>query len=204
MSRHAKIRRTSRTAPVRPVVHVVCDDTKAAVAYFVVIARSLRDSVTIKAHCAPRCGATAASVVRLAKTLQTQTKRPTSAATQVFALVDTEAERTESAMTAKTAGAKAGIEVAVSSPCFEVFVLLHLADGPGTHDRCATVHSELKRLWKRAFKCEFDKAKADYSKLESRWRDAIRRSSAAESGATYTEVGRVLESILNLADAQRR
>ena len=70
---------------------------------------------------------------------------------------------------AMTMAADNGIELAISSPCFELWLILHFRDSPGLMHR----HKLQKSMGKHI--AEYDK-RVDYSDYETGYPDAVRRA----------------------------
>jgi hypothetical protein len=62
-----------------------------------------------------------------------------------------------------------GIEVAISNPCFELWLLLHLRESPGMNDRAA-----IQRMLVRHMP-DYDKG-VDFARISEGYRDAVRRA----------------------------
>ncbi len=178
-----------------PVVMVVCDDTKTAVAYFLAVKKEVKAAVTVHVVRAPRTGASAAEVVDLAA------KRVGDAEEEgdsVWALIDCEAEpeRIIAAEAAKARGNSCGVNVALSKPCFEVWTLAHFIDTGQKFSNCAAVVRQVEAEWKKRFGTKFDKAKADYGKLMEYLNEArVTAKKQRNSGQSWTEVFMVMDAI---------
>jgi len=69
-----------------------------------------------------------------------------------------------------------GIDLAVSNPCFELWLLLHFRDSPGMHDR-HTIQRMLKK-----FVPEYDKG-VRYSDYENNHQNAVKRAAHMDRAA---------------------
>ena len=117
----------------------------------------------------------------------------------VWALIDLEATQTqnEAAPQAEIKGEKAGIHVALSKPCYELWTLLHLHDTGEAFADCDAVISRLKRDWRTRFGQSFVKSQADYSKIIEFRIDAAKLAKQHHKNRdpSWTEVFGVIEEI---------
>ncbi len=186
---------------VLPIIVVVCDDTRTAVAYFQEMRRDFKSTVTLKIIPAPRTGATAMDVVQKAIQVKTSTQSPEDT-DEVWALLDLEAIGKDNilANNAKREGEKEGIRVVQSNPCFEVWILAHLVNTGRAFSGCREVLTEVKKEWKTAFGVDFgnQKSRADYSKLTQLRAQAIKccRARGPHNSPSWTEVYNLVESIM--------
>ncbi len=188
---------------ILPIIVVVCDDTKTAVAYFNEMKRDFKSTVTLKIIPAPCTGATAEDVVQKAMEARASLQSDDdNGADEVWVLLDLESgeERQARANNAKQKAENEDIRVARSNPCFEIWILAHLVDTGRAFRGCEAVLDEVKQEWSKAFKSDFGakKAQADYSKLMPLRADAIRRCKTRnpQNTPSWTEVYRVVESIM--------
>ena len=143
--------RSVRTRDVLPVKVIVCDDSRTAPKYFNELRREVRQSVALKIVPA-KCTASADTVVDRAiqaKKALRDGKKKGEAGDSVWALIDLEQEaRTRSrAQDEARRAAQAGIHVALSDPCFEVWTLLHLEDTGEAFQSCNHVLQRLATAW---------------------------------------------------------
>ncbi|NJL31658.1 MAG: RloB domain-containing protein [Phycisphaerales bacterium] len=136
--------RRYNTRSVLPVVTIVCDDTEAAVAYFNVIKREVKESVTINILPAPRDGADPSTVYEYAEK-QRKNLSPAEKGDSIWILLDTEVEqhRQNQARFIKN-NSKPNVQVLLSQPCFEIWILCHLTNTGKHFDSCDAVMNELK------------------------------------------------------------
>lgn len=179
-------KRTSRTRPVLPVIVVVCDDTRTAVAYFTVLKHAVKDRRVVNVYPAPREGATGSDVIEFATA-----KAPDNgeASDRIFVLVDFDSN--PDAATLRHEGTKSSIAVLFSNPCFEVWTLAHLEDTGEMFINCGTVLKRVREQWKTQFGVEIaNKAQADYHKLLDRVATAISRCERRDpsTNPSWTEV----------------
>ena len=198
--------RPPRIRPARPVVTVVCDDTKTAVAYFSEIKREVKASVTVMVIPAPCSGATAEGVLARAIVL-TRSNKPRGKWDSTWVLLDMEGkpQKQAEAQAAQNRGERLGVRVLLSKPCYEVWMLAHLADTGESFNDCGAVLRKIEIEWKKRFDKDFGpkKGQADYSKLmdlrETALRNAKRRR--PDSDGSWTEVFEAVEAILSLFQA---
>ncbi|MGW7415647.1 RloB family protein [Streptomyces sp. NPDC054863] len=76
-----------------------------------------------------------------------------------------------------------GVEVAVSNPCFELWLLLHFADHGAYAGSYAQLVPHLSRHLPR-----YDKTRIDFRHFADRWRDAARRARALAPAGKEHEV----------------
>jgi len=188
-----------------PVIVVVCDDAKTAVAYFELLKRSVKKKLTLTVVRNPCDRATAADVIAEAKRHQEQLQQPqshdSSDQSSVWALIDLEQapERRQLAKEAKEAGEKAGILVATSDPCYEVWTLLHILDTGEAFADCSAVVRRVEREWDRTFGQIFgSKAQADYTKIVPMMGAAAARARCHHEAMdpSWTEVYRLIEEVV--------
>lgn len=202
--RYGVSRRLDTRAPL-PVVAIVCDDTKTAVAYFNELKREVKARVALRVERASRCGASAASLLGQAEAiLESLEHRETGDSAWVLLDMEAEEDRRTRAVQAKQQGK--GVVVLLSDPCFEVWTLAHLVDTGEAFTDCTTVLIRVKAEWKRKFGVDFGdkKAQADYSKLMPLRENAIRNAKKRDPkrDASWTEVYRVVEEIDRLCSAR--
>lgn len=192
--------RPFQTRRALPVVTVVCDDTKTAVAYFNELKRVVKKSVTVRVEPAPRCGASPNDVVKLA-TKFARTLAPKEKGDSVWALVDTEVEqhKQDQAQQAKRQAAGRQVEVLLSRPCYDVWTLAHFIDTGEAFNDCNAVLTRIKVEWKRIFKSEHGnkKGQADYAKLMPLRFKAVENAKkrAPEKDMSWTDVYKAVEAI---------
>ena len=182
--------RTTGTRPVLPIIEVVCDDTRTAVAYFNHLKHEVSSKKIVKVVPAPSHGASADEVIELANT-------PSDPGDATFALVDLDTNPNSSGFRDK-AKAK-DVTLLVSNPCFEVWTLAHLQDTGEAFLNCNAVLARLKQKWKDAYGSEMGpKAQAHYEKLAASRHLAIERCKRRNphTNPSWTEVWRAVEAIL--------
>ncbi len=191
-----------------PVVVIVCDDSKTAVSYFTSLKREVRESVTLQIE---PTGAEPIAVVDAAieqrASLRDDESRDEQDRDAAWALIDLEREtrRREEADKAKKAGAAAGINVALSEPCYEVWTLLHLVDTGQMFSDCSAVLDLLKKAWRAEFHEDLGKkAQADYRKILGNRKEAAARARRHCNDPSCTEIYLLSEEIDRLCAAGER
>ncbi len=201
------ISRPSNTRNPLPVVVLVCDDKRTAVAYFSLLKHQVKAKLYLEVVKAPCHGATPDGVVDVAmnkaKQLADESSSDDGSGDAVWALIDLEIEpKTQTqAQNAKTKAGKAGVCVALSNPCFEVWTLAHLVDTGEAFQNCGAVVTRVKAEWKKQFGTDFGnkKAQADYSKLMPLRETAMERCKRREQNdPSWTEVYKIVEFIAAL------
>jgi hypothetical protein len=186
--------RSSRTRRVLPVIVVVCDDTRTAVAYFKLLKHEVKERKTVHVYPAPHHGATCRDVIEFA---QTKAPKPTEPDDRVFVLVDLDTN--PNAANLRDEASTASVIMLISNPCFEVWTLAHLEDTGELFSDCKAVLSRVRAEWRELFGTEFgSKAQADYEKLMPLRESAIARCEARKSAAnqSWTEVWCAVKVIL--------
>lgn len=190
--------------PTLPVVTVVCDDQRTAVAYFQCLKQRIKQKLTLNVVRKPHPAASTDEVVDRAvnelRSLQEVQSHDEEDQTIVWALIDTEADAAtqDAAQRAKEKAEKVSVRVALSNPCYEIWTLLHLVDTGELFQNCKAVVDRLKQAWQKEFGESFDrKAEADCSKIiEIRTTAAARaRKHQENNDPSWTEVYRVIEDI---------
>ena len=198
--------RAASVRPTLPVVVVVCDDCKTAVAYFTQLRRKVKSDVTLHVVKAPCHGATPDDVVTLAIQEAKQYRGRASHDREdhresVWALIDLEGDAARQRQThdAKKKGEEKNIQVALSNPCFEVWTLAHLVGTGESFKDCSEVLGRVKKEWKKRFKMPFGskKAQADYAKLMPLCAKALESTKKRKprNDHSWTDVWRVVEDI---------
>lgn len=177
-----------------PIVLIVCDDSRTAPAYFTEIRTQLKELCTLKPVPVPK---EPEAVLEAACKHKDDLSDEGIGAT-VWALIDLEMKPNSAGVAASLAekAKKCGVELVLSQPCFEVWVLAHFLSTGQMFASCDAVVHELKKRWKSAFGQEFPpkKAQADYRKLLDRLQDAISNAKIHDcsKSQSWTEVWRVL------------
>lgn len=200
--------REVRSRDPRPIVVVICDDSRTAVNYFAPLKQRYKTSLTLRVEPAPCHGATPEDIISCAQEAVKRFRGSKDDHLSVWALIDTEHDHKTcaAAMSAKAAAAGHSYEVALSKPCFEIWTLLHLVSSGAHHKDCQAVLAALRKSWKAKFYEEFpsNKARADYAKLVPLISDAVRNASLhhANEAPSWTEVYLVIKDIERLASGR--
>ncbi len=125
----------------------------------------------------------------------------------VWALIDLEEDhaRRQLAWDAKKQGEAAGIRMALSDPCYEMWTLLHLVDTGRTFNNCSAVIACIEIEWRKKFNRGFGpKAQADYAKILLLRDEAAKRAKAhrENNDPSWTEVYLLIEEIDRRASDQ--
>jgi hypothetical protein len=182
--------RTTGTRPILPIIEVVCDDTRTAVAYFNLLKQEVSGKKVVKVVPAPSDGTSADQVIELAST-------PSDLGDEAFVLVDLDTNPNVSSARDKATAKR--VTLLVSNPCFEVWTLAHLQDTGEAFLDCNAVLARLKQKWKDAHGSEMGpKAQARYEKLAVSRHVALERCKRRnpDTNQSWTEVWRVVEAIL--------
>ena len=157
---------------MRPLFLVVCEDAKAAPAYFGALRTHLRLSTAIVEICGQECGSAPISVVDYAIRRRQEHRENGRAVDVVFCVVDVDAH---SSLLAALDKARAhALHGVVSSPSFELWFLLHFVNG----GRSYADHNALLRDLKKhlpgyskgsfaAFDCLWNKTHAAIQRARS-------------------------------------
>lgn len=190
--------------PTLPVIVIVCDDAKTAVSYFSIVKRQVKESLTLQVERNPSDRATPADIIACATSHLSKLRGDASSGDDnydsVWALIDLEEDdaRRRKARDAKAEGEGAGIRVALSDPCYEMWTLLHLIDTGATFQNCRAVLVCVETEWRRKFSQEFGpKAQADYSKIMPDMSEAAKRARTHKErhDPSWTEVYLLIEEI---------
>jgi hypothetical protein len=200
--------RPQRIRSVLPIIAVFCDDTKTAPSYFAHIKREVKERVSLIIHpksCdradAHRVVAQAIDCLRRLANRQTTDSNDQSF---VWALLDLEAsvEARGIASSAATTARNAGVFVALSDPCYEVWTLSHLCDTGESFASCSSVLQRIKSEWLKRFSVPFGpKAQAGYLTLMPFREIATERARrhCLAKDPSYSEVYKLVELIEQLA-----
>ncbi len=203
MQNRSRFVRPGPTRKPLPIVVVVCDDSRTAVAYFTELKREVKHRVTVMVVKPPCHGATADSVIAVAKAQaeELDRERDDADSNTVWALIDLESEpeRQDSAAKAKSRISGTDVQIAHSKPCFEIWTLAHFVDTGAAFKDCKAVLAAVKSEWQKRLGSDFgkQKAQADYSKLMPLRADAVEccKQHRRRNDPSWTEVHLVVESI---------
>lgn len=192
MPRHENTgRRRSPRADGRHTVLVYCGGARTEPDYLAGLKQQLRRSnVTIKVR---STGVDPAGLARTAAAYRDQ--RP-AVFDETWCVVDT--DEFDIAAAADVA-AKHRVNLAVSNPCFELWLLLHHTDCQGYCDGCSDVQRRL-----RQYVPDYDKARLEFSRFAPGVNDAVVRARKLEpTGTAHSRnpssgIGRLVETIMEL------
>lgn len=201
-------RRPTNSREPKPIVVIVCDDTRTACSYFSELKRIVAEDVAVRIIPAPHHGATPGDLIEHARQAFQQLDRgdETGPRDRAWALLDVETEcRRHELRTLQQSAASGPVLVALSHPCFEVWTLAHFVRTREHFASCADVLHRVQTEWRRRFSAEMGrKAQADYRKLMSLVAAALENSRAPTDRATtdddpsWTEIHLVVQSIVDL------
>jgi hypothetical protein len=171
MPRRENIRRRQPPTAVRHTILVYCGAVRTEPDYFDGLRRSLRNSgVTIKVR---QQAIAPDALVRVASDYR---DRKPGVFDEVWCVVDVD----EFDIGAAVAEARRSqVSLAVSNPCFDLWLLLHHAD---CRAYCAGYAEVLRRL--RKYVPEYDKARLDFARFAAGVTDAVARAKELESTGT--------------------
>lgn len=202
-ARYTSKRRTDFRPPL-PIIVIVCDDAKTAVRYFNRLKRLVKETVTLKVKRNPSDQATPMDVINCAinhiSKLGGGNSNDDDDRDSVWALIDLEEAdvRRQQALYAKEQGESAGIYVALSDPCYEMWTLLHLVSTGEMFHNCDAVKKRLETEWRKEFGKEFGpKAQANYSKILPTIAIAAQRAKEHKENddQSWTEIYLLIEEI---------
>lgn len=176
--------RSGRRRQERSQTLVICGGEKTEVDYFSGLKRLHRARITVK----PKCDSPA-NLVRFAERLRNLYPEEFD---EVWCVVDVDEFDIEAA---SVAAQRAGIELAISNPCFEFWLLLHFRDPCGPAKACREIVSHLSKCL-----TGYDKTKLDFGHFAERVPAAIERASKIDSaGNPSTGVWRLVEKVVGVS-----
>lgn len=190
--------------PARPVIIIVCDDARTAVAYFSGLKRMVKERVTLNVIPSPCSSATPGQVVdraqRALAALQGERTHDESDRTAAWVVIDREhrPDLQRAADEAKSTAESNGISVALSHPCYEVWTLLHLLDTGAHYANCNAVFDRVKSEWARKFGQPLGpKGQGDYAKIVPDRHEAAQRARKHHEAGdpSWTQVYLLIEAI---------
>ena len=196
-------RRTNVRRPL-PRMIIVTDDSENAPRYFACLHRHVSSHVVIKAVPVGK-GPDHVLLEARAQQEQLSDEQGASDDTQdmVWMLLDMEhtEDRREAANRVAEIGRAKGIKVALSDPCFELWILLHLVNTGRMFNTCKDVWHDLQKQWEAKFKSRPDsKASLDYQRIIGDRGTAAKRAEQQHKsgGRSYTEIYRLIGEIERL------
>jgi RloB-like protein len=180
--RRNRERRPGRRPPFRdpkPIVLIVCEGARSEPEYFrgfVSACRNPRVRIEIaKEHGVPR------TIVAIAKRLKQEAEASARrerdenlAYDSVWCVFDVDEH--PNVPDARKMARDNGIEVAISNPCFELWLLLHSRESPGMKDRAAILRMLKKHV------PDYDKG-VDFAQFSAGYLDAVRRAERLDKQA---------------------
>ncbi len=127
----------------RRLLLVVCEDAKAAPAYFNALRDHLRLETSRVEVCGRECGSAPISVVDFAIQRRRAHQKAGRIVDTTFCVID--ADDHESIFKALDKANANGLTVAVSSPCFEIWYLLHFAHGGRAYPKRDVLYRDLRK-----------------------------------------------------------
>jgi hypothetical protein len=198
MSQNEKLRRRLPRREVFPRVLIVCEGIRTELGYF----RALRHIERIPIELEIFAGGTPKTLVGVAvkrkKEAELQAKRsrdPNSSCEQVWCVFDVDEH--PYLAEAKQQAADNGIQVALSNPCFELWVLLHFRDQRAYIEREKVQRECRKHLpgFDKRLPCEVLLDKSESALTRSKDLDSWQRSRGNSEGNPYTGVFILVERL---------
>jgi hypothetical protein len=160
---------------------IVCGGEKTEVDYFSGLKKLHRASITIK----PKCD----SPVNLVHFADRLRKLHFEEFDEVWCVVDVDEFDIEAA---SVAARRAGIELAISNPCFEFWLLLHFRGPCGPAKACREIVTHLSK-----YVTDYDKTKLDFGHFAERVPAAVERARKIDPAVNpSTGVWRLVEKVL--------
>lgn len=183
-----KSRRASDLDP-KPRLLVVCEGLKTEPSYLTGFREACRNP-RVDVHVVSHRGGSPTRLLEQAESLRDEARKkawrledPAIAYDQVWCVFDVDVHGAEVPNVRRKAEA-AGIELAVSNPCFELWLILHFRGNPGRQER-DWLHREMKSYVK-----SYDK-KVDFADYVPGYAEAVKRAEAlSREAARAGESGR--------------
>jgi hypothetical protein len=172
------LRRPAPDRKPRATILVVCEGTRTEPAYFRGLCRKLRLASIEVEVMGGNCGSAPISVVDYAINLRNNREREAvtsitrSRFDEVWCVFDTEEPGSNSSFLKAVQKAKDNkLNLAISNPCFEYWILLHFAEPGKSFHRCAEVVSAIKKHLPN-----YSKGGDHFDQLHPRTNTAIQRA----------------------------
>ena len=168
------LERTRDTRDANPRFFICCEDGKSAPRYFEALRKYYKYSqqsfkVDKKSNRTDPCSVVGRAV-DYKKELEKNEDLCTRDGDRVWAVIDVDQHKGINNACQKARSN--GIQMLISNPCFEYWILLHFEDtAPGVHDCDELIRKHLKRHMKN-----YDKGSTDYSDFVDRAEEAARRA----------------------------
>lgn len=150
---------------------IVCEDSKATPNYFKAIRDYLRLSTANIEIVGEECGSDPVSVVQHAKKLQQAELNTGSEYDKIYCVIDRDQHKKFSAAIKQAKDNK--IQIIISTPCFEYWLLLHFKNTSSPYSNCADVLAALKKYIPNYEKGQFFNATSYVKVLKSKEESAI-------------------------------
>lgn len=165
----ARRRRQPGNRPTKPVFVVACEDSKSAPAYFKALFRLFSETVTLKLATRNTNRTSPPQVVDRVVKCRDSLEKYTDPPDQAWAVFDSEPQAGEAYATkiddAIKRAQQQSVRTAISNPCFEHWLHLHLKEYDGGHESANDAGVAFAKQWKKSFDSEYKKGSADFSKL---------------------------------------
>jgi hypothetical protein len=173
--RRDRDRKPARRKPFKepkPLILIVCEGENTEPQYFDAFVKSCKNP-RVRIHLHDETGVPL-TLVRIAKEAKAEAQRKAKREGDDFLKYDSvwcvfDVDEHPNIPDAMTMATDNGIELSISSPCFELWLFLHFQDSPGVMHR----HKLQKSMEKLI--PEYDK-RVDYSDYEAGYSDAVRRA----------------------------
>ncbi len=169
------LQRRSRRWPQKTLILIICEGRETEPNYF----RGLRDGEVVRQHfrivVQKGKGGSCLAVVQLAIAEKEKAAARGENFDEIWCVFDVESVAPrEPASQARTLAAKHEIQLALSNPCFEVWLLAHFVRTKKSFADCNKVVEELNKHWRRDFEQDYEKNDEQlYQRLAPRTRSAI-------------------------------
>lgn len=180
--------REGRNLLPRRCILIVCEGQKTEPNYFKGLRRKLRLRTAEVRICGRECGSAPISVVQFAKGERKKRRKEARRSSvlveydEVWCVMDVEKEGTNSTLVeAIQLAKKEGLNVALSNPCFEFWILLHFEYTSRPYQDCREVVRHLKSCLKKKKIAYRGKADDIFDELSPYIEDAIARAKRLEA-----------------------
>ncbi len=166
----ARKRRRFGARPEKAVFVLACEDSKSAPGYFKVLFRLYSEVVSLQLATKNANRTSPDQVVDRAREKRDSIDSYDSDRDQTWAVFDAEPQNQSHKQKidlASTSAVKANVEVAVSNPCFEHWLSLHLGDCDGGYGSSEEASKAFAKAWEEATGNPYGKGRADFSRIAS-------------------------------------
>lgn len=146
---------------------IVCEDSKSAPKYFAELRRILRTEIRCIEITSSGKRTDPLSVVKRAKANGR-------AFDFVWAVFDADTHHTQSSHipNARNLAQSNNIQLAISNPCFEYWLILHFKEYRKTQQNSKQMEKTLSDIWKKEYKEEYHKGKSNFNDIVKRYEEA--------------------------------